>query len=80
MKELKDFVRSIPDFPEKGIMFRDVSTVLQDKDGFKLRLGIYARTNWYSVVFPSIQGYNLTIGFTPVFLLLVLISILIAEV
>ena len=36
MKELKDYVRSIPDFPEKGIIFRDVSTVLQDRDGFKL--------------------------------------------
>jgi adenine phosphoribosyltransferase len=36
MKELKDYVRSIPDFPEKGIIFRDVSTVLQDPEGFKL--------------------------------------------
>lgn len=33
MKELKDYVRSIPDFPEKGIIFRDVTSVLQDADG-----------------------------------------------
>ena len=30
MKDLKDYVRSIPDFPEKGIIFRDVTSVLQD--------------------------------------------------
>ena len=36
MKSLADYVRTIPDFPEEGIMFRDITTVLQDKDGFKL--------------------------------------------
>lgn len=38
MKELKDYVRSIPDFPEKGIIFRDVTTVLKDPEGFKLAI------------------------------------------
>ena len=38
MKELKDYVRSIPDFPEKGIIFRDVTSVLQDPDGLKLAI------------------------------------------
>ena len=32
MKELKEYIRSIPDFPEKGIIFRDVTSVLQDAD------------------------------------------------
>ena len=36
MKELKEYIRSIPDFPEKGIMFRDVTSVIQDADGLKL--------------------------------------------
>ena len=36
MKKLEDYVRTIPDFPEKGIMFRDVTSVIQDKDGFKM--------------------------------------------
>ena len=36
MKELKDYVRTIPDFPEEGIMFRDVTSVLQDADGLHL--------------------------------------------
>ncbi len=38
MKELKDYVRSIPDFPEKGIIFRDVTSVLQDPDGLRLSI------------------------------------------
>lgn len=38
MKELKDYVRTIPDFPEPGIMFRDITTVLQDADGFALAI------------------------------------------
>ena len=36
MKKLEDYVRTIPDFPEPGINFRDVTSVLQDADGFKL--------------------------------------------
>lgn len=36
MKKLEEYVRSIPDFPEKGIIFRDVTSVLQDADGLQL--------------------------------------------
>lgn len=36
MKKLEEYVRSIPDFPEEGIIFRDVTSVLQDADGFAL--------------------------------------------
>lgn len=38
MKKLEDYVTTIPDFPKKGIMFRDVTTILSDKDGFKLAI------------------------------------------
>lgn len=38
MKKLEDYVRSIPDFPEKGIIFRDITTVLQDPEGLKLAI------------------------------------------
>ena len=38
MKKLEDYVRSIPDFPEPGIIFRDISTVLQSAEGFKLAI------------------------------------------
>ena len=38
MKTVKDYIRTIPDFPEKGIMFRDVTSVIQDADGLKLAI------------------------------------------
>lgn len=38
MKELKDYVRTIPNFPEEGVMFRDVTTVLQDPEGLQLAI------------------------------------------
>ena len=36
MKKIEEDVRSIPDFPEPGIIFRDVTSILQDADGFAL--------------------------------------------
>ena len=38
MKNLCDYVRTIPDFPEPGIMFRDVTTVIEDGDGLALAI------------------------------------------
>ena len=32
---LKDYIRSIPDYPKKGILFRDITTLLKDNDAFK---------------------------------------------
>ncbi len=43
MKKLEDYVTTIPDFPEKGIMFRDITSVLQDADGLKLAIDEYKR-------------------------------------
>ena len=31
MKKLEDYVVSIPDFPEPGIIFRDVTSILQER-------------------------------------------------
>ena len=38
MKKLEDYVISIPDFPEEGVIFRDVTSVLQDADGLHLAI------------------------------------------
>ena len=38
MKKLEEYVRSIPDFPEPGIIFRDVTSVLQDAEGLHLAI------------------------------------------
>ena len=35
---LKECIRNIPDFPKKGILFRDITTLLKDKNAFKLAL------------------------------------------
>ena len=37
-KELKDYVTTIPDFPQKGIMFRDITSVIDDADGLQLAI------------------------------------------
>lgn len=38
MKKMEEYIRCIPDFPEPGIMFRDVTSVLQDAEGLKLAI------------------------------------------
>ena len=38
MKKMEDYVRSIPDFPEPGIIFRDITGILRDADGLKLSI------------------------------------------
>ena len=36
--ELKDLIRDVPDFPIKGIIFKDITTLLKDNKGFKITL------------------------------------------
>ena len=43
MKKLEDYVTTIPDFPQKGIMFRDVTSVLCDADGLSLAIDEYKK-------------------------------------
>lgn len=78
MKTVADYVRSIPDFPEEGIIFRDITTVLQDADGLQLAVdGIQKSLEGVEfdvVVGPESRGfifgvpiaYNLHKGFVPV--------------
>lgn len=78
MKKVEDYVRSIPDFPEKGIIFRDITTVLQDPDGLKLAVDGIQKSlegvDFDVVVGPESRGfifgvpiaYNLHKGFVPV--------------
>lgn len=71
MKELRDYITNIPDFPEKGIIFRDISTVLSDADGFRLAIDelkklldgvefdIIAGAEARGFIFASPLGYEL---------------------
>ena len=40
---LKSKIRSIPDFPKKGIIFRDITTLLNDKEGFRMTIDAFIR-------------------------------------
>ena len=78
MKDLKDYVRSIPDFPEKGIIFRDVTSVLQDAKGLRASVDAIqeclADVDFDLVVGPESRGfifgvpvaYNLEKPFVPI--------------
>ena len=43
MKKLEDYVITIPDFPEEGILFRDVTGILQSAEGFRLAIDELAK-------------------------------------
>lgn len=78
MDDLKKMIREVPDFPKKGILFYDITTLLKDKTGFRnvinalieqirplqpeVVLGIEAR----GFIFAPALAYNLGAGFVPV--------------
>ena len=61
MKAIEEYVRTIPDFPEPGIMFRDVTSVLQDADGFHLAVDMIQEKlkglDFDVVVGPESRGF-----------------------
>ena len=78
MKKVEDYIRTIPNFPEEGIMFRDVTTVLQDAEGFHLAIDemqkLLADTEFDVIVGAESRGfivgaplaYNMKKAFVPV--------------
>jgi adenine phosphoribosyltransferase len=61
MKKLEEYVVSIPDFPEPGIIFRDVTSILQDADGLALAIdsirGMLKAVDFDVVVGPESRGF-----------------------
>lgn len=61
MKKLEEYVRCIPDFPEPGIMFRDVTSVIQDADGLTKAIdtldGLLEGVDYDVVVGPESRGF-----------------------
>lgn len=61
MKRVEEYVRSIPDFPEPGIIFRDVTSILQDADGLHLAvdqlISMVDSTDFDVVVGPESRGF-----------------------
>lgn len=78
MRPIEDYVVSIPDFPEPGIIFRDVTSVLQDAEGLQLAIQLMQEklegVEFDLVVGPESRGfifgvpiaYNLKKPFIPI--------------
>lgn len=76
--DLKNHIRSVPDFPKKGIVFRDITTLLKDKNAFRKTVDVfykrYRGTRVDKVVsvesrgfiFGSILANRLGAGFVPI--------------
>ncbi|NIY72012.1 adenine phosphoribosyltransferase [Marivivens donghaensis] len=78
MKNVKDYIRTIPDFPHEGIMFRDVTTLFSDPRGFRMAvdqlvypymdvqidkvIGLEAR----GFILGGAVAHQLAVGFVPV--------------
>ena len=78
MKTVKDLIRTIPDFPHEGIMFRDVTTLFGDARGFRMAIdqllhpfagaaidrvaGLEAR----GFILGGALAHQLSVGFVPI--------------
>src|SRR5881394_1133073 len=75
---LKELIREVPDFPKKGILFYDITTLLKDKTGFatlidalaehymKNRVDIVVGIEARGFIFGPALAYRLNAGFVPV--------------
>ena len=78
MAQVKDYIRTIPDFPHDGIMFRDVTTLFLDPRGFRMAidqmLAPYAGQRFDKVAGLEARGFilggaiahQLSVGFVPI--------------
>lgn len=76
--DLKKYIRNIPDFPTKGIMFKDITTLLKEPEPFKYVIDtiVDKYKNEYvdklvtvearGYIFGGVIAYNLNCGFVPV--------------
>ncbi len=76
--DLKKFIRDIPDFPKKGILFKDITTLLKDKNALKVSVDALAKAfakkgikyvvgiESRGFIFGTALAYKLGVGFIPV--------------
>lgn len=76
--ELQKLVRTIPDYPQPGIMFRDITTLISDPNGFKsavvlladryrdMKLTFVAGIEARGFIFGSAVALELEVGFLPI--------------
>ena len=78
MDALKKYIREVPDFPKEGVLYYDISTLLQDPRALRMTIDqfvwLFSSQHVDKVVgiesrgfmFGSIVAYNLNAGFVPV--------------
>jgi len=76
--KIKNVIRDVPDYPKKGIIFKDITTLLQDADLFGLAIDILyqsvegmkidaiAAIESRGFIFGSVLAYKMGIGFLPI--------------
>jgi adenine phosphoribosyltransferase len=76
--DLREWIRDVPDFPKKGILFKDITTLLKDKDAFRKsvdmlsdlyrgrRIDKVLAVESRGFIFGAALAYNLSAGFVPV--------------
>ena len=76
--ELKKYIRDIPDFPKKGIIFKDITPLLNDKDAFKKTIDLLAKqfkkdkiehvvaVEARGFIFGGALAQKLKVGFVPI--------------
>ncbi|MBF7095885.1 adenine phosphoribosyltransferase [Alkalibacter mobilis] len=76
--DLKEKIRVIPDFPEKGISFKDITTLLKDKEALKysidkftelakdLDVDLVVGPEARGFIFGTALAYNINAGFVPI--------------
>jgi adenine phosphoribosyltransferase len=77
LDRIKNKIRTIPDFPKKGIMFRDITTLLQDKEGLQdvisvlvnryrsMKIDVVAGIEARGFILGGIIAHSLGVGFVP---------------
>ncbi len=76
--DLKEWIRDIPDYPKQGIVFKDITTLLKEKDAYRKAIDMLARhyenrtidqivaIESRGFIFGSALAYRLGTGFVPV--------------
>ncbi|MGC8596061.1 MAG: adenine phosphoribosyltransferase [Candidatus Kryptoniota bacterium] len=76
--DVKSKIRSVPDFPKPGILFRDITTLLKDKDAFtyvvdelynryrEMKIDKVVSVESRGFIFGSVLAYRLNAGFVPI--------------
>jgi adenine phosphoribosyltransferase len=63
---LKDRIRTVPDWPQPGVMFRDITPLLQDPRTLRMTLDLVAGIDARGFILGAIVAYELNLGFVPV--------------